>query len=146
MQKDKASIDSTAADPGFKVPAEGDAPTGAGSGISTTAPIEVQPMAGAPATDSSARELAIGGAIFVVLMVAFFFARNAFTHHLVVRRVAPSAAGSAGWLLFSGLAFLSAAVLLAIVNPGKFLTFAITGSLLLVSVASLIGALLVGRR
>jgi hypothetical protein len=38
-------------------------------------------------------------------------------------------AGSAGWLLFVGLAFLSAAVVLAIVNASKYLTFGVTAPL-----------------
>jgi hypothetical protein len=103
-------------------------------------------VAGAPLTDTSARELVIGGGVFVVLLIIFFFARNAYTHHLVVRRVAPATAGSAGWLLFVGLGFLSAAAVLALVNASKYLSLAITGPLLLVGIASLAGALLVGRR
>ena len=162
-------------DPGFKVPgaaasgpasaasAAASAPAGS-PGLSTTPPgvagtdtnaanagnaassMEIAPGEGLPVTDTSARELAIGGGIFVVLMVIFFFARNAYAHHLVVRRVAPSAAGSAGWLLFVGLSFISAAAVLAIINASKFLNFAITGTLVVVGLLSLIGALLVGRR
>ena len=155
-------------DPGFKVP--GAASTGSASapvgsaGLSSTPPgvaggdgsaanaasapsgMEIAPGDGAPVTDTSARELAIGGGIFVVLMVIFFFVRNAYAHHLVVRRVAPSAAGSAGWLLFVGLSFLSAAAVLAIINASKFLNFAVTGTLVVEGIASLIGTLLVGRR
>lgn len=108
--------------------------------------LEVEPAPVAPVTDTSARDLAIGGAVFLVLMIVFFFARNVFTQHLVVRRVAPSAAGSAGWLLFAGLSFPSAALLLALINPGKYLTLAIAGPLLLVGIAGLAGAVLVGRR
>ncbi|MES2743060.1 MAG: hypothetical protein V4754_19215 [Pseudomonadota bacterium] len=154
-------------DPGFKVPAAGAPAAGApaagtpaagapaagspaaassGAAASAGAPVEIASMPDVPATDTSARELAIGGAVFLVLMLVFFFVRNAYTHHLVVRRVAPSTAGSAGWLLFVGLSFLSAAAVLAIVNASRFLTLAITGPLLLVAVAALIGALLVGRR
>src|SRR4051812_34556135 len=90
-------------DPGFKLPGAADekdkdkAPgaTPPADGAASSAPIEIAPLQGAaPVTDTSARELAIGGGIFLVLLVAFFFARNAFTHHLVVRRVSPSSAGS----------------------------------------------------
>ncbi len=139
-------------DPGFKVPGAGSAPasgpadaggTGAGTGASS---IEVAPVAGAPATDTSSRELAIGGGVFLVLLIIFFFVRNAFSNSLVRRRVAPSSAESAGWLLFVGLSFLSAAVVLAIINASKFLTFAITGTLMLVGLAALVGAMLAGRR
>jgi hypothetical protein len=67
-------------------------------------------------------------------------------HHLVVRRVAPSSAGSAGWLLFVGLSFLSAAVVLAMVNAGKYLTFGVTAPLVIVGVVALVAALFTGRR
>jgi hypothetical protein len=138
-------------DPGFKVPGAGlapasgpaDASADAGAGASS---IEVAPVAGVPATDTSSRELAIGGGVFLVLLVVFFFVRNAFSNSLVRRRVAPSSAESAGWLLFVGLAFLGAAVVLAIINASKFLTFAITGTLMLVGLAALVGAMLAGRR
>ncbi|HEV7814744.1 MAG TPA: hypothetical protein VGP06_06520 [Janthinobacterium sp.] len=172
MQKDSTSAPLQLAqantDPGFKVPGNGARPAGAPAdqpGLSTTpppagaaapgsasstaaasAPMEIVPAEGAPATDTSARELAIGGGVFVVLMTIFFVARNAYTHHLVVRRVAPSAAGSAGWLLFVGLSFVSAAAVLAIINASRFLNLAITGTLVLVGILSLAGALLVGRR
>ncbi|MFM9434726.1 hypothetical protein ACFDR9_001787 [Janthinobacterium sp. CG_23.3] len=137
-------------DPGFKVPGAGagaapaSAPADAG-GAGASA-IEVAPLAGAPATDTSSRELAIGGGVFLVLLLIFFFVRNAFANNLVRRRVAPSSAESAGWLLFVGLSFLGAAVVLAIINASKFLTFAITGTLMLVGLAALVGAMLAGRR
>lgn len=147
----------TNTDPGFKVPgADAAAPPGsapaapgaptAPSGAPGAAGIEVAPVAGAPATDTSSRELAIGAGVFLVLLLIFFFVRNAFSHSLVRRRVAPSSAESAGWLLFVGLSFLGAAVVLAIINASKFLTFAVTGTLMVVGVAALVGAALAGRR
>jgi hypothetical protein len=146
-------------DPGFKVPGAGKdentptpaPPTGDGA-LSTTPPgetatgMEVAPVAGAPATDTSTRDIAIGGAVFVVLLIVFFFARNAFANYLVRRRVAPSSADTAGWLLFFGLAFLSAAVVLGFVNSTKFLNVAITGTLLVFGIAAIAGALFTGRR
>jgi hypothetical protein len=147
-----APAEPAAPDLGFKLPGVGGPtppPRGAAPPASAKngAPrLEVQPAPVAPVTDTSARDLAIGAAVFLVLMVVFFFARNAFTQHLVVRRVAPSKAGSAGWLLFAGLSFLSAAALLALINAGKYLTLAIAGPLLLVGIAGLVGAALVGRR
>jgi hypothetical protein len=146
-------------DPGFKVPGAGKdektttpaAPTGDGT-LSTTPPaetatgMEVAPVAGAPATDTSTRDIAIGGAVFVVLLIVFFFARNAFANYLVRRRVAPSSADTAGWLLFFGLSFLSAAVVLGFVNSTKFLNVAITGTLLVFGIAAIAGALFTGRR
>ncbi|MET3132516.1 hypothetical protein AAKU55_002790 [Oxalobacteraceae bacterium GrIS 1.11] len=135
-------------DPGFKLPgaAGASASASANSAPDAAPAIEVEAVAGAPATDTTARELTMGGGVFIVLLLIFFFVRNAYAHHLVRRRVAPSAAESAGWLLFVGLSFLSAAVVLAIVNASKFLTFAVTGTLMLVGVCALVGALLAGRR
>lgn len=130
-------------------PATPAAPDGSNAGLSTTPPssgIEVAPVAGAPATDTSSRDLIIGGGIFVALLIIFVFVRNAFANHLVKRRVAPSSADTAGWLLFCGLAFLSAAAVLGVINSDRFLSVAITGTLLVFGIASLVGAALTGRR
>jgi hypothetical protein len=137
-------------DPGFKLPAvaPGVPQDPLPKTIPSTAvePVEIAPVAGAPVTDTSSRDLAIGGAVFVVLLVVFFFVRNAYVHHLVVRRVAPSSAGSAGWLMFLGLGFVSAAAVLAMVNASKFLTLAVAGPLVAVGLIALVAALFVGRR
>lgn len=137
-------------DPGFKLPDDKNTPddplpktTPDTAGVGT---LEVQPGAPAPATDTSTRDVVIGGAVFLVLLAVFFFARNAFVHHLVVRRVAPSTAGSAGWLLFLGLGFLSAAAVLAIVNASKYLTLGVTGPLVFVGLVTLVAAFFIGRR
>jgi hypothetical protein len=140
---------STPADPGFKLPADtGAAPEPLPKTNPATAsePVEIAPVQGAPATDTSTRDLAIGAAVFAVLLLVYFFVRNAYVHHLVVRRVAPSSAGSAGWLMFVGLGFLSAAAVLAIINASKFLTFAVTGPLVVVGIVALAAALFIGRR
>jgi hypothetical protein len=149
-------------DPGFKIPGAPADPKAQPSGEPTLsnippggaaetpaapgAPIEVAQVQGAPATDTSTRDLAIGATIFLVLLIVFFFARNAYANHLVRRRVAPSSADTAGWLMFFGLAFVSGAAVLAIMNSSKFLTVAITGTLLVFGIAALIGALVTGRR
>jgi hypothetical protein len=148
MQNDQATTPAPApaADPGFKLPGmPADAPPKNGAAATGT-PIEVAPAAAPVATDTSTRDLAIGGTVFVILLVIYFFVRNAYVHHLVVRRVAPSSAGSAGWLLFVGLCFLSAAAVLAIVNASKFLTFAVTGPLVAVGLVALVATLFIGRR
>jgi hypothetical protein len=142
-------------DPGFKLP--GAVPTTPDPALpkttpdTATQPVEIAPggmtnTSAAPLRDTSTRDLAIGGSIFVVLLVIYFFVRNAYVHHLVVRRVAPSSAGSAGWLMFVGLGFVSAAVVLAIVNAARYLTLAITGPLLAVGLIALIAAFFIGRR
>jgi hypothetical protein len=150
MQATQSGPTPPTGDPGFKLPA--DAPGVPQDTLPKTVPptaaepVEIAAVAGAPVTDTSSRDLAIGGAVFLVLLIVFFFVRNAYVHHLVVRRVAPSSAGSAGWLLFLGLGFIAAAAVLALINAGKFLTFAVAGPLVAVGVVALIAALLIGRR
>lgn len=145
----------TPADPGFKLP--GQSATTPQEGLPQTVPdtaaqpVEIAPggatnTSAAPLRDTSGRDLAIGGLALVVLLVVYFFVRNAYVHHLVVKRVAPAAAGSAGWLLFVGLAFLSAAAVLAIVNAARYLTLAVTGPLVLIGAVTLVAAFFVGRR
>ncbi|UGQ45396.1 hypothetical protein [Massilia endophytica] len=141
-------------DPGFKVPDSKSpkAPDGSNPALSTTpppaagTPIEVAPVAGAPATDTSTRDIAIGSGIFVVLLLVFFLARNAYANHLVRKRVSPASADTAGWLMFFGLSFLSAAVVLGLLNASKFLNLAVTGTLLVFGIAALVGAFITGRR
>jgi hypothetical protein len=152
MQNPQAPAPAPAADPGFKLPGEPAAPAdaaakpAAGANGANGASIEVAPAPAPVATDTSTRDLAIGGAVFLILLAIYFFVRNAYVHHLVVRRVAPSAAGSAGWLMFVGLCFVSAAAVLAIINASKFLTFAVTGPLVAVGLVALVAALFIGRR
>jgi hypothetical protein len=147
--------DTVNTDPGFKLP--GQTATTPQDGLpkttpdTATQPVEIAPggatnTSAAPLRDTAGRDMAIGAVAFVVLLVIYFFVRNAYVHHLVVKRVAPSSAGSAGWLLFVGMGFLSAAVVLAIVNASKYLTPAITGPLVVVGVVTLVAAFFVGRR
>jgi hypothetical protein len=147
--------DTAGTDPGFKLP--GQTATTPQDGLpkttpdTATQPVEIAPggatnTSAAPLRDTAGRDMAIGAVAFVVLLVIYFFVRNAYVHHLVVKRVAPSSAGSAGWLLFVGMGFLSAAVVLAIVNASKYLTPAITGPLVVVGVVTLVAAFFVGRR
>lgn len=137
-------------DPGFKLPQDKNAPDDplpkTTPETAATPTLEVQPGAPVPATDTSTRDVMIGGAAFLVLLVLFFFARNAYVHHLVVRRVAPSTAGSAGWLLFLGLGFMAAAAVLAMVNASKYLTLGVTAPLVFVGLVALVAALFIGRR
>jgi hypothetical protein len=157
MQNDqtKPAPDTAGTDPGFKLP--GQTPTTPQDSLpkttpdTATQPVEIAPggatnTSAAPLRDTAGRDMAIGAVAFVVLLVIYFFVRNAYVHHLVVKRVAPSSAGSAGWLLFVGMGFLSAAVVLAVVNASKYLTPAITGPLVVVGVVTLVAAFFVGRR
>ena len=148
MQNNQVPAPAPTADPGFKLPGQGAAPPAAPATgtLSSGAPIEVTPATSPPATDTSTRDVAIGSAVFVILLVIYFFVRNAYVHHLVVRRVAPSTAGSAGWLMFVGLCFLSAAAVLGIINASKYLTLAVTGPLVALGLMALVATLFVGRR
>ena len=154
-QPNQPAPDTASTDPGFKLP--GQTATTPQDGLpkttpdTATQPVEIAPggatnTSAAPLRDTAGRDMAIGAVAFVVLLVIYFFVRNAYVHHLVVKRVAPSSAGSAGWLLFVGMGFLSAAVVLAIVNASKYLTPAITGPLVVVGVVTLVAAFFVGRR
>ena len=151
MQNQQTPATAPATDPGFKLPGQ---ESGKAAPVTTVTPapaqtggtLEVAPAAAPVAADTSTRDLAIGGTAFVILLLIFFFVRNAYVHHLVVRRVAPSSAGSAGWMMFVGLCFISAAAVLALVNASKFLTFAVTGPLVAVGLIALVATLLVGRR
>ena len=151
----------TGVDPGFRLPDAGQRSSEAGTSPANAnananagatvpagggAAIEVAPAEPAPVADTSTRDTLIGSTVFIVLLIVFFFVRNTYVHHLVVRRVAPSAAGSAGWLMFVGLGFVSAAVVLSIMNPQRFLTATVALPLALVGLLSLGAALFTGRR
>ena len=49
------------------------------------------------ASDTSSRDLLIGGGVLLVLFIAFFFARSAYANSLVSRRVPPNKANASGW-------------------------------------------------
>lgn len=156
MQNQQTPAPAPATDPGFKLPGQEGTPASTSASTAATAAntpaakpagtLEVAPATAPVAADTSTRDLAIGGTAFLILLLIFFFVRNAYVHHLVVRRVAPSTAGSAGWMLFVGFCFISAAAVLALVNASKFLTFAVTGPLVAVGLIALIATLFVGRR
>lgn len=85
------------------------------------------------------------GAAFLVLLLASNVVRRVFMRHAQARGSDRTAAGTAGWLLFSGLAFLGAA-LLGVLNLSKFLNLAFCSTLLVFGVAALVGAFVIGRR
>ncbi len=71
----------------------------------------------------------VGGAIILVLLVAFFFAKNAYANTLVAKRVPPNKANTAGWWLFIGLAGIAIGVVLAAVSSSRFMTPFVLGPL-----------------
>ncbi|MFM0477801.1 hypothetical protein [Paraburkholderia strydomiana] len=96
--------------------------------------------------DTSSRDLMIGGAILLVLFVAFFFARGAYANTLVAKRVPPNKANAAGWWLFVFLASLSVGVVLSAVNPARFLAPLIIAPLAVVAVVAIVLMILSGRK
>ena len=95
---------------------------------------------------SSARDMLIGGAILLVLMVAFFFAKNAYANMLVGKRVQPRSANAAGWWLWVFLSLLSVGVILAAVNGSVLMTPFIVGPLALGAIVALVLMLVSGKR
>jgi len=83
--------------------------------------------------------------LLAVLLLMFFYVGRGYARRLRSRDVAPGTADTAGWLLFFGLAFLATAAVGAW-HITKFLNVALSGTLLVFGIASLIGAVLTARR
>lgn len=97
-------------------------------------------------SSTSPRDMLVGGVILFALLIGFFFARAGYANMLVRKRVAPGKANAAGWWLFVFLGSLATAVVLAAINPIKFLaplTIAPLGS---VAVVALILMVVSSRR
>ncbi len=121
------------------------APSAAASAV-TNAVTQAEAGVVAPEVNTSSRDNLIGGAILLVLFVAFFFAKNAYANMLVGKRVPPGKANAAGWWLFIFLASLSTGVVLAAVNAAKFLAPLIIGPLAAVGLLALVLMLVSGRK
>ncbi|MGW8394161.1 hypothetical protein [Pseudoduganella sp. HUAS MS19] len=89
--------------------------------------------------------LLAAGVAFLLVLLASNAIRRAYMRHAQERGTELSAADTAGWLLFFGLAFLAAA-LLGVLNLSKFLNLAFCSTLLVFGVAALVGAFVIGRR
>ncbi|UOD33439.1 hypothetical protein INH39_18105 [Massilia violaceinigra] len=140
------------------------------AGFALPAPVETNPAApAAPATDTAApaattavegqmpglpaeavntgsRDTMIGGAVLLVLFIAFFFAKNAYANGLVGKRVPPAKANAAGWWMFIFMASLATAVVLAVVNSAKFVAPMFLGPLGAVALVALVLMILSGRK
>jgi hypothetical protein len=92
------------------------------------------------------RDYLIAGGVLLVLFIAFFFAKTAYSNHLARKRVSPGAANAAGWWLFIFLSGLATAAVLSILSPVKFLTPIFMGPLLLVSLVAIVLMFVSGRR
>lgn len=112
----------------------------------TTQQAELQIPAVLGLHETSPRDTLIGGAILLVLFIGFFFARIGYANMLVRKRVAPAKANAAGWWLFVFLASLATAVVLAALNPLRFLAPMFMVPLGGLTVVGLILTLVTGRR
>lgn len=97
-------------------------------------------------TGPSSRDIMIGGAILLVLMIAFFFAKNAYANMLVGKRVEPRSANAAGWWLWVFLTLLSVGVILAAVSASVLMTPYIVGPLGLGAIVALVLMLISSKR
>jgi len=82
--------------------------------------------------------------VFLIMLLGSNVIRRAFMRHAQSHGSDFAAADTAAWLLFFGLAFLGAA-LLGVLNLSKFLNLAFCSTLLVFSVAALVGAFVIGR-
>lgn len=139
---------------GFTIPpantAPQPAPQPASQTPSTGAPAQLPNFASTmPSVEPEgpqSRDYAIGGGVLLVLLIAFFFAKNAYANHLASKRVAPGAANAAGWWLFIFLTSLSTASVLAVVNSAKFLSLVFMAPMGIVSIVALFFMLTNSRR
>ena len=135
---------------GFRLPTPG-----TGTTSSSPAPARSEETKPAPGTtlqttgetpDTSTRDMAIGGGVLLILIIGFFFAKNAYASALVSKKVAPRSADAAGWWLFILLTAVATAAVLGFVNQARFLTLLFMGPLVLIAVISLVLMVLSGRR
>lgn len=104
------------------------------------------PPNGSETNGPQPRDYAIAVGVLLVLLIAFFFAKNAYSNHLARKRVSTGAANAAGWWLFIFLTGLATAATFSILSPIKFMTPIFMGPLLLVSLVALILMFITGRR
>lgn len=110
----------------------------------TTVP-PINPVGGVKA-DTGPRDLAIGGGVWLVLVIAFFFAKTGYANMLVGKRVAPRSANASGWWLFILLTSLATGGVLAVVDQERFLAPIYIAGFVGVALLALIFMLMTGRR
>lgn len=139
-----ADITSNKSQSGFTLPPPTVAPDKPAetTGQPTGAPIKIDVGSSGP----SSRDMLVGGAVLLVLMVAFFFAKNAYANHLVGKRVQPRSANAAGWWLWVFLTLITVGVVLAAVSGSVLMTPYIVGPLVLGAIVSLVLMLISGKR
>lgn len=135
----------TRQDKGFSIPPpeapstarETSTPTGVGTAEQGSPPL-------VPAIQS--REYAIAGTVLILLLVAFFFAKNAYANFLARNRVAFGPANAAGWWLYIFLMALSTAAVLAVLSAERFLVPLFMIPFAVVALVALVLMLVSGRR
>jgi hypothetical protein len=128
--------------PGASIPPPAST-TGTATATATAPPAEAP--TGQP-SDTSSRDMVIGGAIWLVFLIVFFFVKNAWANRLVANRVPPHSANASGWWLFVFLSGLATGAILAGVNAEQFLSPVYLGIFSVIALTGLIGALLTNRR
>lgn len=128
---------------GFKLPQPSAGSDTTTESVEPSAPVAI--TIGLDNEGPSSRDMLIGGAVLLVLMVAFFFAKNAYATMLVGKRVQPRSANAAGWWLWIFLTLLTGGVVLAVVNQSILMTPFIVGPLALGAIIALVLMLVSGR-
>lgn len=135
-------------DPGFSLPTPNEQaaavpPLPTAQQTQAASPVQVVVP---PGESTQSRDLLIGAAVLLVLMVVYFIAKNAYANSLVGKRVEPRSANAAGWWLWVFLSLLSIGVVLAAVNNSLLMTPFIVGPLALGALVALVLMLLSSRR
>ena len=107
-------------------------PTGGTGGMSST----TQPSTPPEQSPYGPRDMIVAGGILIVLIIAFFFVKNAFADSLVEKRIYPNKANMAGWGLFIFLTSAAVAGVLTVLNSG-FVSFILMLPLALAAVVGL---------
>jgi hypothetical protein len=136
---------------GFALPAPAEASQAASnttesSTTTTTTTSQAVQALPAEAVNTGSRDLMIGGAVLLVLVIAFFFAKNAYANTLVAKRVPPAKANAAGWWMFIFLTSLATGVVLTAVNSAKFLAPMFIAPIGVVALVALILTIVSGRK
>lgn len=139
-----AETNTNKAQSGFTLPPPTGAPAKPVESTSPVVPNTIKIDFGS--SGASSRDMLIGGAVLLVLMVAFFFAKNAYATMLVGKRVEPRSANAAGWWLWVFLSLLSVGVVLAAVSGSTLMTPFIVGPLALGAIVALVLMITSGKR
>jgi hypothetical protein len=94
----------------------------------------------------SNRDIAIAAVSVILAMVLFFFLKRAFELWCVNRRVSPNRASLAGNSLFFGLTLLAVGIALYVLRPDFIHNLTITVPIVLLSLASLLTAIINARK